>query len=266
VTASAPPIGTSRFTAQRYLGLTRRWIRRDFDARYRRSLLSAGWAVLSPFGAVAVYVFVFGVIFDQTGGDIPYLTYLLSGLVIYTIVARALALHGSLADNHSIISHAAFPREIVPLSQFLGASLDLLVIVPVFLVVAAVQDTEFSVTIVFFPVVLLSAFLLGAGLCVFVSTVQVFVRDLQFLIVPVTQALFFASPIAYQEEELPPGFDWINVVNPISVDIEAVRDVVLRGQWPDWGLFGLHFVLAVAVFVGAVAHLRAIQHRIVDLA
>lgn len=241
-------------------------MRRDFDARYRRSALSTGWAILSPFGAVAVYVFVFGVIFDQSGGGIPYLTYLLSGLVIFTQVARGLALNGSLADNHSIISHVAFPREIVPLAQFLGVSIDMLVLIPVFLVVAAVQGIEFEVTIVFLPVILLSTFLFAAGLCVFVSTVQVFVRDLQFLLLPVTQALFFLSPIAYHEDELPPALDWINKVNPISVDIAALRAVTLRGAWPDWGLFGVHFVLAAAVFVGAIAHLRSIQHRIVDLA
>lgn len=263
--ATAPSKAGSGFTRQ-HLGLVRRWVRRDFDARYRRSLLSAGWAILSPFGAVAVYVLVFGVIFDQAGGDIPYLTYLLSGLVIFTQVARGLALNGSLADNHSIISHAAFPREIVPLAQFLGVSIDLLVIVAVFLIAAAVQGIDFGVTIVFLPVILLSTFLLAAGLCVFVSTVQVFVRDLQFLILPVTQALFFLSPIAYHEDELPPALDWINKVNPISVNIEAVRTVTLEAAWPDWGLFGVHFVLAAAVFVAAVAHLRSIQHRIVDLA
>ena len=101
--------------------------------------------------------------------------------------------------------------------------------------------------------------------CIAASTVQVFVRDLQFVMGFALTALFFATPISYQEDQLPHWLRWLNSVNPISVDIEAMRDVALRGQWPDWPLLGLHLVLAGVLLVASIAHLRSVSHRMVDL-
>jgi ABC-type polysaccharide/polyol phosphate export permease len=82
----------------------------------------------------------------------------------------------------------------------------------------------------------------------------------------IVQAAFFASPISYQADQLPGGLRWLNTVNPISVDLAALRNVALQGMWPDWPLFGLHLLIAVALLVASIAHLRAVEHRIVDLA
>jgi lipopolysaccharide transport system permease protein len=249
-----------------YWSLLLRWTRRDFDARYRRSALSTLWAALQPFAVIGVYAFVFGVIFDQQGGEIPYVSYILAGMVVFRIVSNAIGLNTCLTDNHSIIGHSYFPREMIPLSQTLGVSLELAITIPSIVVIGAIQGISPPPTLVVVPLILLSVMMLAAGICIVASTVQVFIRDLQFIASFGVMALFFASPISYQPDQLPSWLQWLNVVNPISVDIESLRDVALRGEWPNWPLFGIHFVLAAALLIGAITHLRAVGHRIVDLA
>ncbi|WP_421121237.1 hypothetical protein ACE2AJ_08020 [Aquihabitans daechungensis] len=54
-------------------------------------------------------------------------------------------------------------------------------------------------------------------------------------------------------------------MNPISVFIEALRDVTLLGDWPNWPLLAVHSIGVLLLFVASIAHFRSVQHRIVDL-
>ena len=241
------------------------WTARDFHSRYRNSSLRALWAVLQPFFFVAVYVVIFGAIFRQTGGDLPFLSYLLGGVVVYRVVAAALSSGTCLVDNYGTLSHASFPRAVIPMSQVLGNGVDVAVTVGGLLVVAVVQGIDLHSTVIALPIVVLGVVVLAMGACIIVSTATVFVRDLQFAMTFVAMGLFFASPITYQPDQLPSWLAWLNWANPISVYVEAVRDVTLRGRWPgDW--FWIHLAGSVLLLVAALAHLRAVEHRIVDLA
>jgi ABC-type polysaccharide/polyol phosphate export permease len=263
--SAAPPVAAPGASLRRSAILLARWTARDFHSRYRSSSLRAFWAILQPFFFVAVYVVIFGVIFEQTGGDLPFLSYLLGGVVVYRIIAAALSSGTCLVDNYSTISHANFPRAIIPMSQVLGNGIDVVVTVVGLIGVALVQGLSIDVTVILLPLVVAAVVVLAMGACIFVSTATVFVRDLQFAMTFVVMGLFFASPITYQPEQLPSWLAWLNWANPISVYVETVRDVTLRGSWPGpW--FWVHLLGSVALLLLALAHLRAVEHRIVDLA
>ncbi len=255
----------TRLPGLAYLLLVRQWVMWDINSRYRRSALRFLWAVLQPALTVATYVFIFGIIFSQSGGELPYLVYILSGILVYRVVAGALSSITCLVDNANLLGHVYFPREVIPISRVLGNGVDLLIMTVGLVVVALIQGVRPTATILLLPAVLVSMLVLAMGLCIVGSTVQVFVRDLEFAMSFVVMGLFFASPISYQPDQLPAALQWLNWVNPISVDVQAVRDTALLGRWPAT-LFYVHAVLAVALLVAATAHLRSIQHRIVDLA
>lgn len=257
---------TSALDRRQYLALWRRWVERDIQARYRRSALSSVWAILQPLAVTGVYCFIFGVIFDQTGGDLPYLSFFLAGMVAFRPISTAVTLNTCLSDNHSLLSHTSFPRELIPLSQVTSAGIELLSIVPALVVVSLVQGVELHWTILLTPLVLAGVMCTAAAVCVALSTAQVFVRDVQFVAGFGVQALFFASPISYQPEQVPSALRWLGTVNPVAVYAEALRDVVLRGDLPNWPLLLAHLALAPALLWLAIAHLRSVGHRIVDLA
>lgn len=248
-----------------YVLLVRQWVTWDISSRYRRSALRVLWAVLQPAFTVATYVFIFGVIFSQSGGELPYLVYILSGILVYRVIAGALSSITCLVDNANLLGHIYFPREVIPMSRVLGNGVDLLIVTVGLVAVALIQGVRPDITILALPGVLVSILVLAVGLCIVASTVQVFVRDLEFVMSFVVMGLFFASPISYQPDQLPPALQWLNWANPISVDVQAVRDTALMGRWPA-PLFYIHAVLAVGLLAAATAHLRSIQHRIVDLA
>lgn len=263
---SSPVRQTKARSVRAYVSLLRLWIRRDLDARYRRSALKTLWAALQPFATLAVYAFIFGVIFDQAGGSIPYVTYLLSGMLVYRVVVGALNLHTGFVDNLDLLGHSRFPREMIPLSQVAGVAIELVITVPGLVVIAAVQGISPPPTLVALPLVLVSIVTLATWVCILASTVNVFVGDLRFVIPFVSTALFFASPISYTPEQLPEWLQWLNSANPITVALDALRAVVLLGEWPTWPLFLAHFAGALVLLAGVIAHLRSVEHRFVDTA
>lgn len=241
------------------------WTRREFRARYLRSSLATAWAIVQPFAQISIYVVIFGVILRQRDDQIPYVSYVLAGMILFRPMASAFGFSSCLVDNYNIISHASFSREVIPLSQMLGASVEMVVTVPSLILIAWFQDVRFGPMVVLAPFIMLSGTLLASGVCVVLSTIQVFVRDLQFIVVMLSQGVFFASPISYPIDHVPSWLKWMATVNPISVHIEALRDVALRRVWPDWPLLSLHVAFALVIFFGSIMHLRSIQHRIVDL-
>lgn len=247
-----------------FIQLLRHWTERDFHSRYASSALSAVWAVLQPFCFVSVYVLIFGVILQQSSEELPFLTYLLSGVVVFRVVASALAASGCFVDNLGVITHASFPRAVIPISQVLGNLLDVAVTSSALLVVARFQGVALSSKVVLLPLVLSGVVVFAAAVCVLASTAQVFVRDLQFVIVFASMGMFFASPITYPVEQLPTWLTWLEWANPVSVFVRALRAVTLLGTWPD-GWFWAHFAGAGVLLVAAILHLRSVEHRIVDL-
>lgn len=267
VVTARRPVARSWFglPPRKYFALLWAWTVKDFNARYGRSALQAVWALLQPFLFIGVYAFIFGVIFRQTGGELPYLSYLLAGMIALRLVVTAIGSNGCLLDNHHVIAQSYFPKEIIPLAQVLGALIDLAVTTVALLVIARLQGLGLPGTIVALPIVLVGVIALAAAACIAFATVRVFVRDIEFATVVIVQVLFFASPISYRSSQLPSGLRWLNSANPISVYVESLRNLALRGVWPDWALLGLHLVLSCGLLWAAIAHLRSIQHRIVDL-
>jgi lipopolysaccharide transport system permease protein len=248
------------------LRLIREWARRDFNARYRQSRLRSVWTLIQPISLIAVYGVVFSEILRVDGDGLPYLSFIVAGVIAYRYVALGLGQITTLVDNANVLSKVYFPREVLPLSVCVIGLLDLAIGMVLLIGVAWAQDIPPETTLIALPLPIILLVLVTAGLCVVLSTVAVFMRDIVHVMPTVLQIVFFASPVMYPASQYPPGFGALADANPIAVGIEAIRDVALRHTWPPWPLLGLHLVLGALLFVGSIAYLRAIEHRIVDVA
>src|SRR3989440_541119 len=99
----------------RYRELFANLFRRNFQARYRGSVLGIAWSLVNPLALMAVYLLVFGVLFPN---DIPhYSLYLLAGLACWIFFATSLQAGArSLLDSAELIRKVLFPRQLVAFS------------------------------------------------------------------------------------------------------------------------------------------------------
>ena len=247
--------------------LLRVWTAREFQARYRQSAFDSLWSLIQPIGVVLIYGFLFAIVLEVAPGGIPYLAFAFAGIAPWRFISFATSAgFPSIMSSHSTITKVYFPREVIPLSVVLAALVDLAIATGLLLVVVVVQGVGISVTVV--ALLPIDSVLLAyvAGFTVLGASIGVFVRDLTLLLPLAQQFLFVASPIMYPASLVPQQLEWLNVVNPVAVIVEATRDVTVRHAWPDWSLLGVHAVVAVLVLVAALAYCRAVEPHMSDLA
>lgn len=228
---------------------------RDIASRYKGSLLGVLWSVIIPLVMLAVYTFVFSVVFQARWGTgdtdrFGFALMLFAGLVVFNVFSDCVSRAPSLiVSNVSYVKKVVFPLEILPWVSLGSAAFNACVNVLVLLVFALVVGNSIPATIVLLPLVLLPFLLLVVGISFFLSSFGVFVRDLQQVIGVVLTCCMFLSPIFYPIESLPSALRSIVMLSPISMAVTAARDVILQGTLPnalEWS-FSLCVGLVVAM-------------------
>jgi lipopolysaccharide transport system permease protein len=226
----------------RHRDLIRQFTVRYFVSRHRGTYLGTWWGFLLPLLTVAVYSFVFNVIFTARWGTTPqerpaeFPIVLFCGMVVYGVFsetsARSVAL---IVTNTNFVKKLVFPLEILPVAS-LGAALLFAGLSMVLVIVAnAILLRRLPGTLVFFPltVVPLAAISLGFGW--FLASLGVFVRDMEnVVVVLIQQVLFFLTPIFYRIDNVPHAVQWVIMLNPLAVIVDSARRTALWGQPPDW--------------------------------
>src|SRR3990172_9983173 len=211
--------------------------RRDVLARYRGSLLGLGWSFLTPLLMLAVYTFVFRVVFKArwgTGGadDLEFALQVYAGLIVFGLFAEVISRAPRLVlDQPNLVKKVIFPLEILPWIMVLAGLFHLALNLLVLLVAAAITRGGLPLSAFALPLVLASFVPLLLGLGWFLAALGVFIRDVGQIATLAISLLMFLSPVFYPISNLPERWQpWLRA-NPLTPVIEQVR----RGAPPGAG-------------------------------
>jgi lipopolysaccharide transport system permease protein len=219
--------------------LVLRLARRDLEARYRGSLLGLFWAVLTPLLMMAVYTFVFSVVFQarwgaSSGGKAEFALLLLSGLILFTIFSECLArAPGLMLENVSYIKKVVFPLEILPAVVLAVALVNAAIGFVILELFALVLFGLPPLTTLLFPLILLPLCLVTLGVTWFLASLGVFLRDIRQMIGVLVTMLMFLSPIFYPVSAIPEAYRPVILLNPLTLLLEHTRDALFWGKAPD---------------------------------
>ena len=247
-------------------GLVRSLTRQNLLTRYRQSSLHLAWVILQPLAFVGVYALFFHGVLKLDSGDVPYLSFIVAGIVPWRFISNGLGNSSAITDSIHLISKVYFPREVIPIVTVASGLVDLAIGTAIMVVVALAQGIEPTYHLLALPLVYLLLVTVTTALTVFICTVAVFVRDLSHAMPLVMIGVFFATPIMYTEDQLPQWLRWFTVVNPFAVVVGDVRDLVLYDRWFAPGPYLIHLLSASALFVASLAYVRSVEGRMVDLA
>lgn len=216
-----------------------RLARRDLEARYRGSVLGLFWAILTPLLMMAVYTFVFSVIFQarwgtSTGGKAEFALLLLSGLILFTIFSECVTrAPGLMLENVSYIKKVVFPLEILPAVTLAVALANATIGFVILEIFAALLFGLPPVTTLLFPLILLPLCLFTLGVTWFLSSLGVFLRDIKQMVGVLVTVLMFLSPIFYPVSAIPENYRPLILLNPLTLLLEYTRGALFWGQAPD---------------------------------
>ena len=235
---------------------------RELRTKYRRSFLGWTWSMLNPLATVAIYSFVFGVLFKSTApvGDPSGLTgfayFLLAALLPWNFFALVTNLGmGAITNNSGLVRRVAFPREVLVFSNALHACVQFGIEMGLLCVVLLIAG---SPILPWLPlVVVVSAILavFASGFALALSTLSVYFRDLTYLWTIFIQVLFFLTPVVYSPDLLkdraPEWADRLLQLNPMRAFVSSYRDLLYDARCPSLTRFLLMLVsAAVSLTVG----------------
>ncbi|RKS05481.1 ABC-2 type transport system permease protein [Nocardiopsis sp. Huas11] len=182
-------------------------VRRDLKVKYQQSVLGYAWTMLEPLALTMVYFFVFGVILQADRGmpeeTIEYggfLLFLVAGILPWTTFGQILGEAPRAMITHSkLITTMKVPREIFPTATVGTKLVEYLLTWPILLVFVLVLGGRPSVMGVFvwLPLAIVLTFVFGLGLTLFLSSVNVLLRDVERLTRIITRLLFYGSAILF---------------------------------------------------------------------
>jgi ABC-2 type transport system permease protein len=237
----------------KYFSLLKKLTSREIKARYKQSFLGFFWVLLNPLFQMIIMSFVFSKIMKMTGIGVSYPIYLYAGLLPWLFFANSIAsAMGALANNSSLIKKIYFPREILILSTLLAKVFDFSLAIIIFIILMIYLKVPFTVyMLLFFPIFLLQ-FIFTYGLSLLLSALNLFYRDIQYLFDLVMTLWFYVTPVIYATEFFPMEYRYIFKINPMSVFINAYRQVLFNGTFPNWDSLIMGLVISVGLYL--IAH------------
>lgn len=241
---------------KRHYPLILQLVKREVISRYRGSFLGLLWSFINPILMLAIYTFVFSVVFkvrlDQTtvvyDDKFAFALSLFAGLIIFNLFSECLSrAPGLILANVNYVKKIIFPLEILPWvtlgSTLFHAGVSFLILLAFLLLIGH----PIHWTLIFLPIIVFPFLLLIMGLSWLLASIGVFVRDIGQFIGLILTMLLFMSPIFYPASALPESVRDYLFLNPLTFIIEQVRAVILYGRLPDWVGLAVYYIIALFV-------------------
>jgi len=242
------PIAPQEITASLYRNRTLilTLVQREVLGRYRGSVLGMLWSFFNPVLMLAVYTFVFSVVFNARWGTgvgnskAEFALILFAGMLVFNLFADCIIKAPSLIlGNAGYVKKVVFPLEILPWISFGAAFFHALISLIVWLLFSLFVFGQPKSAMLLFPLMLLPLTLLTMGLSWLLASLGVYLRDVAQVVGIVVTVCMFLTPIFYPLTAIPEAYRGALYLNPLTVIIEQSRDLLIFNREMAWGQFGI---------------------------
>ena len=245
-------------------GMLKNLFRLALVDRFLGSKLGTAWAILSPLSLLGMFTFVFTFVFPSRlpghAGTLPFVIWLMTGYGPWLAINEGImSSTGSIVGNAGIIKNISFKSELLPI---VGALLGLVPLAVSFMIILPLQLIAGNwpgLAYLALPLVILLQIALVSGLGLFLSSLNLFVRDTTLALPTVLTLLLFASPIFYRLSSYPGGIGKYLLYNPIYIIAESYRAIVLDGKFPPLWMMSYLAAVSGIVFVGGLLWFRRLK-------
>ena len=207
-----------------YRELLKTSIKKEVRSKYKNSFLGVLWSFLNPLLQIIVYAIIFSLILKNKQDN--YAIFLCAGLIPWTYFSISINKSAfTIIENGNIIKKVYFPREIIPISVVTAETINFLISTLIILGFVIFGGIGISKYILYYPLVLIAQYLVILAISFIISSICVYFRDLQHFIGIILQLLFYATPIVYSQDSIPPEYQWILKYNPMTYIVNAYRNI-----------------------------------------
>lgn len=238
----------------RYRDLLILFVKRDFVAQYKQTILGPLWHFISPVFTTLTYTFIFGNVAKLSTDGTPQLVFYMAGITIWNYFSQTLISTGStFLTNASIFGKVYFPRMVSPLATVLSKSIQfgiqLLMLMCIVMYYYIQGDLQYFkwINLIFLPFVTLLAGLLGLGIGIILSSVTTKYRDMNVLVGFGINLFMYATPVIYPLSSVPERYRYLLEWNPATPLVELFRYI-----FTGTGTFTIYSIGYSALITGLI--------------
>lgn len=228
-----------------YRELLKSNVKKEIRGKYKGSFLGVLWSFINPLLTVLVYAIVFPYILRSNQDN--YLIFLIVAIIPWnfftTVIQQGTT---TILANQNIIKKVFFPREILPISVAVSALINFFISCIIVLAFVIGSGIGIHIYIILLPVIALIQFMLSLGILFVLCAINVYVRDVEYIVNFLVTMLFYGTPILYSMTMFPDKIRWLLSLNPMAHIIEAYRSILYYQTWPD---FNTLFIVAIFSFI-----------------
>jgi lipopolysaccharide transport system permease protein len=248
--------------------VTLAFARRDLQLRYIQTRLGWFWSIGQPLLAAILVLVVFSwIVKIEVPSGFDYSIYAFASLPAW-LLSQHIIMQGSpsLVNNQHIISKVAFPRQSLPLSKAIVASVDYMVATILYFLFRGIQTGIWDFYLFSFLFYSFLTILASLGIAYWIAAISIRFRDWLAILPLLIQGLFLLSPIVYSTEKYSNAlgkYEWILYLNPFVAICDG-----FRWTWMDinnWsGLHYISFLMIIILYLSGITAIRYTEDKMVD--
>jgi len=234
-------------------------IKRDITNRYKGSFIGVVWSIINPMLLLIVYTFVFSVILKAKWGlpgegRLDFAIALFCGMILFNAYADASNRAPTLVlDNKNYVKKVIFPLEILPIvpvsSSFFSGLISLIILMATVTVVHGFPGSHMFLL----PLLWVPLYLMTLGVCLLISSLGVYIRDLSQVVSLFNMVFMFLSAIFFPIERIPEIFRNATKFNPLAELVTQTRAILIFSKPFDWIGYGQSILVSIIVlFIGII--------------
>ena len=261
----------------KYRDLIRLFVKRDFTALYKQTILGPAWAIIQPLLTTVVFTIVFGNLAGLTTADIPgdyivpsFLFYMCGNICWSYFSTTLQATSNTFLSNSAIMGKVYYPRLVAPISTALSNLISFVIQLVmlfgfwVFFLIAGGTSIAVSPMLILIPLVVIQMIILAIGFGIIISSLTTKYRDLAMLVTFGLQLWQYASPIAYGVQLIPEKYLWLYMLNPITPIITTFRYAIFGFGYFNMFYYLLSWAISLVVFFIGLILFSRIERTFMD--
>ena len=214
-------------------------VKREFQSKYRNSLLGVTWSVLNPLSMIVVYTVIFSQVMRAklpgVDSQYAYSIYICSGILTWGLFSDLiLRSQNMFLDNANLIKKINFPKLCLPITVLGSALVNFSIIFSLFTIFLIISNDFPGLSYFALIPVLMVMMVLAMGIGIITGVLNVFFRDVGQFFGIILQFWFWLTPIIYPATILPESLHPLMKYNPMASVVESCQRILVRGVFPYW--------------------------------
>lgn len=240
------------------------WTKKELRTRYKGSFLGFLWTFVNPLLQLLVYSIIFPFIMKLNQEN--FAMFLFVALIPWNYFTSSLqGSCGLIVWNSSMVTKVYFPREVLPISYTLSGLCNMIFSYMVVFPMLFIFGIPFTWNLLWLPVLLVVQSIMCLGISFLVSSINVYFRDLEYLISIGIMALYFLTPIMYEIIDLPVRMQKLILINPMTSFIILYRDIMFYGKPMNLALLGFSFIYAIIICIIGYITFGQLQRKFTEV-